>query len=121
MSFDWLFWLGLALLFTHELDAIRCHEWRLFAVFLRVHDRVSDATAYRVFTVLHVPLFFLFLWYTAQPSRVFQIVVDLFLVVHLGLHLSLRSHPAYEFRGAFSHGIIAAGGLVGALHVWFLI
>lgn len=108
--------LGIALLAVHELDAIRHHEWRLF-FFLRPF---SDTTAYQIFTLLHIPLFFIFMWRLAYPTLRFEIAVDIFLIVHAGLHYLFRNHPNYEFRGWVSHGIIAGATLMGALHLVLL-
>ena len=116
MFTDLVYYLGVALLVTHELDAVRHHEWRLFA-FLRP---LGDQTAYRVFILVHVPLFVLFLWMAAHPAWWFTVFVDLFLVVHVGLHYLFRNHPLYEFRGRFSHGLIAGAGVMGALHLVLL-
>ncbi len=46
------YYLALACLFTHELDAVAHSEWRL----LFVLQRLPDATALPWFVVLHVPL-----------------------------------------------------------------
>lgn len=114
---NFLYVFGIALLFVHELDAIRHHEWRLFA-FLRPF---GDERAYQLFTLLHIPLFLLFLWPAIYPARLLAIVLDLFLIIHVALHYLFRNHPLYTFHGWFSHGIIVAAGLVGALHLLLLI
>ncbi|MFD2569233.1 DUF6713 family protein [Spirosoma soli] len=36
------FYLGLAFLTTHELDAVRCREWRIFPGLSLLNDRVWD-------------------------------------------------------------------------------
>ena len=53
-----LYYLGLAALFTHEMDAVMRSEWRL----LYVLRSFSDDAAYPLFLALHFPLFFVFLW-----------------------------------------------------------
>ena len=116
MLANWVFLLGVALIFTHELDAIRHHEWRMFA-FLRP---LEDVNAYYVFTLAHIPLFLLFLWNVANPSLTFAIAADLFLIIHVGLHILFRNHPLYEFRGWVSNGLIGGAGLTGTLHLILL-
>lgn len=108
-----IFWLGVALICTHELDAIQHHEWRLFA-FLRPF---GDEIAYRIFTLAHVPLFLWFFWMAPHPARWFEIGIDLFLIIHVGLHFFFRRHPLYEFKGWLSHGLIAGAGLAGLVHL----
>lgn len=110
-----LFLTVISFLFVHELDAIRRREWRFFFAPLPV----SDTTAYRVFVALHAPLFVLMVRYAETPS--FQIGVDVFMVVHGGLHLGLRDHPRIEFDGWFSGFWIFGGALLGALHLLLVV
>jgi hypothetical protein len=113
---DSLFLLMLALLFCHELDAIRHHEWRLFA-FL---NRLDDETAYAVFAVLHIPFFGLFLWFVVYPTAWFFIAADSFAIIHLGLHWWFRTDPRYEFQGFVSNLFIIGTALTGAAHLFLL-
>lgn len=121
MFIDLLFYLGIALLFTHELDAIKRHEWRIFPFI----SRLPDDTAYHVFVLLHVPLFLLILWLNYHPSENvrywFQLSMDVFFIVHLGLHRLFRRHAEYEFNSIFSKSIIFLNAVVGLAHWAFLI
>ena len=108
-----LFFLNVALLTTHELDAIYRHEWRIF--FGRTS--LSDENAYYLFTLLHIPLFASIFWQAGQGDMWFEIAFDTFLIVHVGLHYLFRNHPAYEFNNWFSNAIIWAAGLFGLLHL----
>lgn len=116
-----LFWLNLSLLLVHEMDAIRRHEWRLF-VFLR---GLEDEKAHQIFTAVHIPLFLLLFWFvTASSSRTvffFQIFIDLFLVVHKGLHFLFRNHPKNEFTNRFSKAIIDGMAVLGLIHLIILV
>jgi hypothetical protein len=96
-----LFFIIVGFIFTHELDAIERHEWRLF-FFLAPFD---DRTAFRLFTLLHIPLFAWILWAAQFPA--FQIGFSLFVIIHAGLHWLLRRHPQYEFNNPFSWFLIA--------------
>ena len=116
MLTKFVFTLGVVLLFTHELDAIRHHEWRLFA-FLRPF---GEEGAYQLFVLLHIPLFMLFLWPLLMPARRLEITIDLFLIIHVGLHYLFRNHSHYTFHGWLSHGVIALAGAVGAWHLWLI-
>ncbi len=110
-----LFMVNIALIVAHELDAIHQAEWRFFQAILSLSERVSDEAFYRIFTALHIPLLVLILW--ATPSRGFQIGFDLFLVVHLGLHIGLRRHPLVQFRNSFSWSLIIGAAVSGAVHL----
>lgn len=114
---DPLFFLTLSLLFCHELDAIRHHEWRLFA-FL---NRLDNERAYRLFILLHIPLFGLVFWFVAYPAVGFVIFVDVFVMVHLGLHRWFRAHPHYEFQGFVSNLFIVGAAATGAGHLLLLL
>ncbi len=108
-----LFYLGVAGIFAHELDAIQQHEWRFF------FPHFTDQTGYRLFTALHVPLFGFVLW--GLPFREFQIGMDVFLMVHVGLHWLLRNHPKIEFRNPFSRLLIGGTGFIGLAHLGLLL
>jgi len=118
---DMLFYLGIALFLTHELDAIQRHEWRIFPVIRKLKDEI----AYYWFTILHIPLFFLLLWLMYHPSEStrfwFQISMDVFFIVHMVLHKLLNSDKKYEFVGVFSKVIIFSMGIVGMAHLSVLI
>ncbi len=109
MIFDLLFYFNLALLITHELDAIQCHKWRMFPFICRLNDEL----AYRVFTILHVPLLALIFWFLSHPDdRVhywFQVSLDIFFMLHFCLHIFFRNHDKNEFTTLFSRAIIFLG------------
>ena len=112
-----LYYLGLACLFTHELDAVTHSEWRL----LFVLRNMPDATASPLFVALHVPLFFAILWLSQhRKPRIrdgARMAVAAFLVVHAGLHSSLSSTPQYEFHGALSRGLILSAAVFGTAYL----
>ena len=108
---DVLFLINVACLFAHEMDAILQHEWRIF-FFLKPFD---DVTAYRLFTALHIPLFALIL--SQLQVRQFQVIFDVFLIVHAGLHVFFRNHPQYEFNNWYSNIWIFGAVPLAALHL----
>ena len=118
---DLLFWLNLALLLAHELDAVRRQEWRMFA-FL---NRLDDERAHQLFVLLHVPLFIVVFWFLSGLDRPvyfwFQLVIDIFLVIHWGLHLLFRNHPANVFTKPFSTRLIAGMALLGLIQATLLV
>jgi hypothetical protein len=112
-----IYYLGLACLFTHELDAVTHSEWRLI-LFLRSWP---DDKASPWFVALHVPLFFAILWLSHFPRegvrRATRVVVAAFLVVHAVLHFSLASNPRYEFRGTLSRSLIVSAAACGLAYL----
>ncbi len=105
-----LYYLGLACLFTHELDAVTHSEWRL----LPLLNGMTGAAAAPLFVVLHVPLFFVILLLSHHPNstvrKISRAVVASFLVLHAALHFSLSSTTAYGFNGALSRTLIFSAG-----------
>ena len=110
-----LFILNVTFITIHELDAIYQHEWRVFFGF----TTLSDEAAYRLFTALHVPLLMFILW--NLQIRPFQIGLDIFLIIHAGLHWFLRNHPLVTFNNWFSRIWIFGGALLGAIHLLLLL
>ncbi len=111
---DLVFLLGVSCLLLHELDAIHEREWRFFFVSVPVEDE----TACRIFVALHLPLFYFILWNIQQVWL--QIPLDVFLMIHGGLHLLLRNHRLIAFDTWFSWLWIYGGALVGLLHLMLL-
>ena len=114
-NLDLLFLTNVAFIITHELDAIRKHEWRFFFAL----TNLSDQNAYRIFTALHLPLFVFIIWNVNSLS--FQIGLDIFLIAHAGVHCLLRNHPKVTFNNWFSRLWIYGGALLGALHLLLII
>ena len=89
---DHLFFvLGFCFLLTHEMDAIRVKEWKIFPVL----NKVGDEAGYVAFTALHIPIYVLLLWglYGDNGANRGLIVgLDTFFVVHVLLHLIFYNH-----------------------------
>jgi hypothetical protein len=112
-----LFYLGLATLFTHELDAMPNHEWRGMPVL----GSLPDDVAVTWFVLLHVPLFagLIALVASRNPrTRILsRLVIGAFLVVHGLLHYLKMGDPAYEFSSFISNALIFGGAALGAAYL----
>jgi len=109
-----VFFLGVSLILLHEMDAVRCHEWRIFPGL----SILKENTGFLVFMILHIPLFVWMLM--AMSDAVFRIGFDIFLVIHLGLHLLFLKHPKNEFKDWISWTIIAGAAICGAIDLIFI-
>lgn len=113
-----VFNLMLAMLFTHELDAMAQSEWRL----LYGLRNLSPADGQFWFVVLHVPLFAGVMWLTQQaPLRtrgVAQNALAVFAVIHAGLHYRLSDDRLYTFHSPLSVALIAGAALLGLLFLF---
>ncbi len=110
-----LFAIILALLFLHEMDAIRNAEWKMFIV---IKD-MSDTKAYKVFTLFHLPFYVILLMLILSVK--YQILayyaVDLFLIVHAILHLVFERHTKNGLKNFFSRSIIYSMGILAIIHI----
>ena len=110
-----VFYLMLATLFTHELDAMAQSEWRL----LYVLRSLPSADGQFWFVLLHVPLFAGLLWLIQQSSprirQLTQVSLAAFAVVHAGLHYRLSAEPLYTFTSPLSLAVIYGAALLGLL------
>lgn len=103
------FYLGLVFIITHELDAMRCQEWRI----LPILSRLPEATAQTVFILLHLPLFYLLLLKSGDST--WQQGLDCFFIIHLLLHLILLTHPKNAFKSSLSWFLIVGTAVCGLL------
>lgn len=107
------FYLGLSLLTMHEMDAIRCKEWRIFPGLSMLPDKAGHA----VFLFAHIPIFYVVFWKLSNGQEVetFMEGFNFFMIVHLGLHLLFLLHRKNQFRDGISWSIIAGAGFCGFL------
>lgn len=103
--------LGLVFILMHEMDAIRCKEWRIFPGLASLNDKAG----FIVFILLHIPLFYWILIETQINSAQFRMGFDYFLIVHFILHLLFLMHKKNEFKDWISWTIISGAGLFGLL------
>ena len=111
---DLFFFSMVALLATHELDAIQNHEWRV----LPLTSWLPEQTGRAVFLLSHIPLFFIVAWIVALGSASFSaLLLSGFSILHVGLHWLFRNHPQYEFKGFVSNFLIVGAGVSGGAHL----
>ena len=107
------FYLGLALLFTHELDAMPNHEWQVLPLLSNLTDSVGRTT----FVVAHIPIFGIVIAYIASLNlKTRSKARDLasgFLIAHAFLHFAFSGHSAYEFSSLLSSALIYGAALCG--------
>ncbi|MEE4217320.1 MAG: DUF6713 family protein [Xanthomonadales bacterium] len=112
-----IFYLGLGTLFTHELDAVSHHEWRLMPILQSLPESVGMNT----FILLHIPLFAVLVALVASTNMQLRersrLGVSIFLVIHALLHLWFRNDLRYEFASTMSDILIFGGALLGAAYL----
>ncbi len=105
------FFIGLSLMSVHELDAVRCKEWRIIPGLSLLHEKTGGI----VFLFAHIPLFYFVFWQMTQTqdSDMFIKGFDIFMIVHFVLHIVFLKHKNNEFKDWVSWTILSAAGLCG--------
>ncbi len=108
------FEIAMGFILTHELDAMRCREWRIFPGLRRLSDEAGQAW----FLALHVPLFAALLhwvWSAERANLEAMYALDAFFMIHVGLHVLLYRDERNEFRDPMSWALIVGAGVFGGL------
>lgn len=111
------FWISLGFMVVHELDAIRCKEWRIFPGL----SSLGDGLGSKIFIIAHIPLFIL-LFFGLRSSVVHSYLVvglDFFFIIHIFLHLAFYKHPENKFKDIYSWLLIIVCGVGGFLDLLF--
>jgi hypothetical protein len=110
---NYLFYIGFSFLLAHELDAISCKEWRILPLISKLNDKLG----YSVFVLAHIPIFALIFYQLTNKANFNSVVfaIDVFMIVHIGLHLLLLKHKNNEFKSRLSWFLIIGAGLFGLL------
>jgi hypothetical protein len=105
------FYLGLTCMTIHEMDAIRCKEWRMFPGL----QLLSDKWGHILFVFAHIPLFFFVYWQLTYSESIeaFRIGFDALMIIHLLLHLLFLKHKNNNFKDWISWSIIVGAGVCG--------
>lgn len=100
------FYLGAGTLFTHELDAVLNHEWKV----LPLTSWLPDEYGALVFIFAHIPLFAIVLWLISHQKESIrfrsQIWISIFLILHGMLHLLFVGNVNYKFNSLSSNILI---------------
>lgn len=111
------FYLALSCLLIHEMDAVRCKEWRIFPIL----SSLEEKTGFQVFMLAHIPLFGLLLWAligSENPENWIQ-GLNYFCIFHLFAHILFLRHPKNEFKDWMSWLWIAGAGIFAVLDFIF--
>ena len=112
------FYLGMGTLFTHELDAIPNHEWRV----LPLTSWLSNEVGMMVFVIIHIPLFAILISLVSSTNDKVhtrsRLSIGIFLIIHSVLHALFMNHIDYEFSSALSNVLIFGGALLGLVYLF---
>jgi hypothetical protein len=109
--------LMLAVLFTHELDAMTQSEWRL----LYVMRSLNDEQGRWWFVAIHVPVFWALVALTHHANnhvqRMSRIGLAVFCIIHALLHWRLADDALSTFNSPLSWCLILGASVLGATHL----
>lgn len=110
-----IFILMLSLLVIHEMDAIRSKEWKMFIVL----KDMADEKAYRIFTLIHLPLYFAVIFLMAQRGEPVALyyITNILLICHTCVHYGFKKHTNNGFISVFSNTIIYSMGILAVIHI----
>ncbi|WP_309296702.1 DUF6713 family protein [Paenibacillus sp. L3-i20] len=108
-----VFSFNFALLCLHEMDAIRAKEWKMFLILKDMEDK----RAFKVFTILHLPLYTILIFSFVSHHFLSFVIIDLFIIFHVLVHFFFEKHPNNNFKNFYSRMIIYPMGILGILHL----
>ena len=90
------FYLALSFILIHEMDAVRCKEWRIFPLVALLNEKIG----FQVFMLAHIPLFGILFWglIGAEDPTLWIRGFNYFCLLHLLAHLLFLWHPKNEFK-----------------------
>lgn len=114
MPEHFLFYLALSFFCVHEMDAVRCREWRIFPLLSLANDKWGRA----IFILVHIPLFSLLWLQLSGANHRFITGMNVFFILHMLLHLAYLRHKKNEFKDGISWLLITGNGICGLLALW---
>jgi hypothetical protein len=114
---DKIFCAGIALLATHELDAMTHREWEILLPFL-------DSEAGRlVFVLLHIPIFYFLFYFSVHKSvavqKRFKFILAVFFIIHGLAHLlASRFNGSYTFVPPVESITVYGATICGLAFLW---
>jgi hypothetical protein len=109
------FYIALAFILVHEMDAMTQKEWLMFPLTFFLKDEVGKV----VFVLAHIPLFACLFWALRTPNEALMRGLDIFFIVHVGLHVLFLWHSQNRFTSVLSWLIIVGAGFFGVLDLFF--
>lgn len=109
-----IFYIGMSTFFTHELDALINHEWRLLPIIGWLTDEYGEIA----FVFMHIPLFAILIALVASTNDKIRIRsrfgISIFFIIHGLLHVVYMGNTNYEFSSPLSSILIFGGAILGA-------
>lgn len=113
MPSNTFFYIGLTFMIIHEMDAVRCREWRIFPGL----SSLNEPLAFRIFIFAHIPIFFFLFWelFIKADSSMLIFWLNIFFAIHVFLHMAFLKHKNNEFKDWISWTFIIGAGVFSML------
>jgi len=112
-----VFYLSVGLFFTHELDAVLNHEWRV----LPLTSWLAEDIGKTAFLLMHVPLFAVLVWLISSSKKIVRnrtrFWLSVFMVFHGVLHAGFTFNQLHEFESLLSLVLIYGAALCGICYI----
>ncbi|MES2656373.1 MAG: DUF6713 family protein [Bacteroidota bacterium] len=105
------FYVGFSFFLAHQMDAIRCKEWRIIPLL----SLLEDDLGYIVFLFAHIPIAFVIFSQLTHGNDIELFIknFDIFMVLHIGLHFVFVQHQNNRFNNWISWILILSAGIMG--------
>ena len=111
-----IYYLTVATLLAHELDAVKHAEWEL----LYLLRDLSDGSGYTAFVLLHIPLIVCILWLSNHRvdnwRTSFRYLLCMFAIGHAAIHSHLHGSENYLFEGWLADSLILGAAALGVTY-----
>lgn len=102
MIYKIILWTDLALLFLHEMDAVRTMEWKMM-IFI---NRIEDHHASKIFIGAHFVMFAAVFFMLEYYFMFLYWFICISLIFHQILHYVFRKHSSNRMNNGFSEAVI---------------
>lgn len=105
------FYVGFSFFLVHQMDAIRCKEWRIIPII----SLLEDDLGYIIYLFTHVPFLFFVLSQLTHGNDIEAFIknFDVFMIIHIFLHLVFTQHQSNRFNNWISWSLIISPGILG--------
>ena len=100
----------------HEIDAVRCKEWRIFPGL----SSLGDKWGHLVFMIAQIPIFFFIYNALVAPELKDSFIpyFNVFLILHTLLHVLYLKHQKNLFKDWVSWVLIVGAGVSGIFSLY---
>lgn len=109
------------MILIHEMDAIKCNEWKMFIIL----KDMKESIGYILFTLVHLPLYFICLIAIFNSTNYYfnskgSVWIDILFILHSIIHYLFRNNKDNGFNNMFSQCVIYGMFLISIMRIILL-